>query len=139
VTKEIGSFGELKLTDDPAQLLVEILPDESSGAPVANPDGLLELTIRPGETITAMVKAARNGFEGRIDFGNEDSGRNLAHGIIVDNIGLNGLMIPEGQQEQRFFLTAADWIPASTRNLHLRTSAAGHHATRPILLHVARP
>lgn len=136
VTREVGSFGNLRFAEAPAKLLVEILPDGESGSPSINGQGVLELTVHPGETVTGLVRAERRDFADRIEFGKEDSGRNLAHGLIIDNIGLNGLMIPAGQSEQRFFITAADWVPESTRSFHLRTNAAGKHATRPIVLHV---
>ncbi len=139
VSHALPAAGEVKLADKPAKLGVEIFPDGESGRPVVREGAPLELTIHPGETITAMVRADRVDFPGQIDFGKEDSGRNLAHGLIIDNIGLNGLMIPEGADEQRFFITAADWVPESTRTFHLRTPADGGRATQPIILHVKRP
>ena len=63
----------------------------------------LELVIHPGETISAKIIADRGTFQGDIGFGNEDSGRNLPHGVIVGNIGLSGLLIPAGQTQQEFF------------------------------------
>lgn len=138
VRKELGALGELKLTDEKPKLSVEIVPDPDSGDPKVNEQGVLELIIRPGETIHAMIKAKRAGFGGRIDFGNTDSVRNLTHGLIVDNIGLNGLMIPAGQDEQHFFITAAPWVPNSSRLFHLKTGAAGGQTTRAVLLHVRR-
>jgi hypothetical protein len=32
---------------------------------------------------------------------------NLPHGVIVDNIGLNGVPIPKGENDHQVFLTAA--------------------------------
>ncbi|NNM30181.1 MAG: hypothetical protein HKO57_11720 [Akkermansiaceae bacterium] len=139
VTRDIGSFGKLEIAGEPAKLLVEILPDADSGAPRVSEEGVLELTIQPGETITALVRAERRDLKGNIAFGNEDAGRNLAHGLIIDNIGLSGLMIPAGKNERRFFITAAEWVSGSTRPFHLRTGAGGGHAARPIVLHVAKP
>ncbi|MCB1092253.1 MAG: hypothetical protein KDL87_12025, partial [Verrucomicrobiae bacterium] len=133
-----GTLAEIKLNPKGAKLMVEIQPDGDSGQPVTAPGKPLELTIHPGETITAMVKATRLDFKDRIEFGTDDSGRNLAHGLIIDNIGLNGLMIPEEATEQRFFITAAKWVPDSTRMFHLRTKNAGGQATQTILLHVKR-
>lgn len=99
-------------------------------------DKPLELTIRPGETISAQVLATRHDFGGRIEFGNEDSGRNLPHGLYMDNIGLNGLLIVEGQTEREFFITAAPWVPAGERLFHLRTKADGGQASRSVLIRV---
>ena len=138
VVRDLALGGPLTVAAAPPKLLVEILPDGDSGDPVVEQGKPMELTIHPGETITAMVRANRIGFEGQVDFGKEDSGRNLAHGLIIDNIGLSGLMIPEKAGEQRFFITAAGWVPDSTRTFFLRTPSDGGHATRPIILHVKK-
>ena len=94
---------------------MEILPGtdrsfvkETAGAP-------LEFSIRPGQTITAKVRAVRHDFAGRIELGGDDSGRNLPHGLYVDNIGLNGLLIVEGQTERDFFITASKIARPGTR------------------------
>lgn len=134
VTRDLGSFGEVKLAE-PAKILAEIKPDGKEGGRTA-PDGLLELEIEPGETISALVEVARLGHEERITFGKDDSGRNLPHGLYVDNIGLNGLMIPPGKNEQRFFITADDWVPGTERLFHLRTNEAGKQATKPVRIRV---
>ena len=94
-----------------------------------------QLVIRPGETIEARVRAVRHDHKDRINFGGDDSGRNFAHGVYVDNIGLNGLMIPEGKTEQRFFITAAKWVQPSERMVHLRIQQ-GAESTQPVLLRV---
>ena len=90
----------------------------------------------PGETITALVKTTRVDFKERIELGKEDSGRNLPHGLFVDNIGLNGLLVVEGQTERQFFITAAPWVPETTRQFHLRTTADGGQASRPAVIRV---
>ena len=60
----------------------------------------LEFAIEPGQTITLTVKVERNGFNGPVSFGNEGAGRNLPFGVIVDNLGLNGLLVLENQRER---------------------------------------
>ncbi|MGE0758193.1 MAG: WD40 repeat domain-containing protein, partial [Pirellulaceae bacterium] len=150
VRKEIGSMGEIQLIDKP-KVLVRLYPDRQTPAPdaasgVAPGEGdsapvlsrPLELTIAPGQTITARVKVERNGFAERIPFGNFDAGRNLPHGVFVDNIGLNGLMIVEGQDERVFFITAAKWVPEQSRMFHLQAQVDGNQASWPVLLHVRR-
>lgn len=122
-------------TGAPAKILVEVLPlDESE-----DNEGPLELTIAPGETLSARVRVQRNAFDARIPFGGEDAGRNLPHGLYVDNIGLNGLMIVEGQTEREFFITAAKWAPEVTRVFHLRTTEDGGQCSQPVILHVKQP
>ncbi len=136
--KEPHSFGELKLGEEP-KLFASVLPAEPEESPVSiATDRPLELVIAPGQTITAKVRVQRNDVEGPIGFGKADAGRNLPHGVYVDNIGLNGLLIVEGQSERTFFITAADWVPETTRLFHLRTEAAGNVTTRPVLLRVQK-
>ncbi|NOX98969.1 MAG: hypothetical protein GXP30_04420, partial [Verrucomicrobia bacterium] len=92
VKKEVVAPKSVKLAVAP-KLLIEIEPDGKSGSPKIEKGKPMELTIHPGETITGFVTADRKDFKERIDFGKDESGRNLAHGLIIDNIGLNGLMI----------------------------------------------
>ncbi|MCA9040997.1 MAG: hypothetical protein KDA65_11665 [Planctomycetaceae bacterium] len=137
VTHEVNSLGEIKLEEGQPQVTIEILPHQ--GELVKNPeDGIQELTIHPGETVSALIRIQRNGFDNRVEFGKEDSGRNLPYGVIVDNIGLNGLMIPEGQNEQIFFLTASKWLPEQTRLFHLKANPEDGLTTLPIRLKVVR-
>ncbi len=135
VTHALGTLGDIQL-GPPAKVTVEILPStdrtfvkESAGQP-------LEFSIRPGQTITARVRAVRHDFPGRIELGNEDSGRNLPYGVYVDNIGLNGLLIVEGQTERDFFITASKIARPGTRLFHLRARADDGQASRPVLLRV---
>jgi len=129
-------LGEIKLAAKP-KLLVKLLSSDTAAAE-PTVDKPLELTVAPGETITARVRVERNGFKGRVSFGNADSGRNLPHGVYVDNIGLNGLLIVEGQDERTFFITAAAVVPETTRMFHLRATAEGNQTSWPVILHVRR-
>ena len=54
----------------------------------------------------------------------------------MDNIGLNGLLIVEGQTERDFFITAAKIAPPGTRLFHLRATADGGQASKPVLIRV---
>jgi len=133
VAKSLGDLGKLEKGPEP-KMLISIEPDGDNGK--MGEDGVLEFTLHPGETITANVVVDRLGFEPRIDFGKEDSGRNLPHGVYVDNIGLNGLMIPVGKSEQRFFLTASEVAGETTRLFHLRSTSEGKEGARPVRLRV---
>lgn len=123
VTREVGTFGEIKL-GDPAPITIVIQAKNNV------------IEIRPGETVTAKVLANRGEFKDRITLGKEDSGRNFQHGLYVDNIGLSGLMLPEGVSERTFFITAAPWVQPSERFVHLRADQGGKQATRPVKLRV---
>ena len=120
VVKEINSLGQVKLADKP-NLLVRLEP--------------AELTVAPGTTITARLKVERNGFNDRVQFDVD----NLPHGVIVDNIGLNGVLIPEGQTEREIFLTCAKWVPDIDRPFFAVAGNAGGQASLPVVLHVRKP
>jgi len=136
-TKEIRhespGFSEIMLGSSP-KVTLDVLDkaDEKSA------DQPLELTIHPGETITARIRATRLDFKDRIELGKEDSGRNLPHGVYVDNLGLSGLLIPENAVEREFFLTAAKWVPEGDRMICFRGKADGGQTTPPVLLHVRK-
>ena len=94
----------------------------------------LEITIAPGQTIPALLKVHRNGYDDLITFTVD----NLPHGVIVDNIGLNGVLIPKDQSERQIFLSAAKWVPETDRLCFGVESQAGRQTSLPVLLHVRR-
>lgn len=138
VTRDLGTLGDIQLGPAP-KVSVEILPDADRSYVKDIQGQPLELSIQPGQTITAKVKATRHDFGGRIELGGDDSGRNLPHGLYVDNIGLNGLLIVEGQTERTFFITASRIAKPCTRLFHLRATADGGQASRPVLIRVLPP
>lgn len=136
VMREVGDLGTIQIAA-PAKVGLVVLPDGASGHPRLDEQGrVMEITLRPGETITAMVQAERRGFDARIELGKEFAGRNFPHGAYVDNIGLNGLLIVESQSERKFFITTAPWMPDSSRWVHLESNADGKQCTPPFLLHI---
>ena len=133
VIQELGSLGDLKLAEKP-KLTVAILDADGKGPTV--PGEPLTFKIRPGETIQARVKADRHDFADRIELGGDDSGRNLPFGCYVDNIGLNGLLIVEGQSEREFVITASPVAKPGRRLFHLRATADGGQCSAPVILEV---
>lgn len=99
-----------------------------------------DVSIAPGQTVTATLKVNRVNYKGEVPF---DVG-NLPHGVIVDNIGLNGILIPANKDEQTIFLTAADWVEETDRPFYFQTKnfrggTPGAEATGPVMLHVREP
>jgi len=137
VTHDIGKLGNIKPIDKP-KLLVQVTTNESGAARTGTISDPLEFNIAPGETISARVRVERNGFNSRVELGSHDAGRNLPHGVYVDNIGLNGLLIVEGQTEREFFITADDWVPETTKHFHIRTTAEKGIVSNPLILHVQK-
>ena len=85
------------------------------------------------------MRLERNGFDGEVKLGIEHAGRNLPHGVFVDNIGLNGLTLLAGEAEREFFITAAKWVPETTRLFHLRAEVEGNQTSWPVVLQVRNP
>jgi WD40 repeat protein len=136
VVKELGSLGDIQLADKP-KLTVEIL--DAAGRGRAAPDEPLVFSIRPGATLSARVRAVRHDFDGRIELGGDDSGRNLPHGCYIDNIGLNGLLIVEGQTEREFFITASPVAKPGRRPFHLRATADGGQCSLRAVIEILPP
>lgn len=138
VSEEVAGFTEFK-TGEKAKVLAKVVPHESGAKPVAEPEnGPLEFEMEPGETIMLKLVIDRQGFDGVLPFGKEDAGRNLPYGVYVDNVGLNGLLLLDGQSEREFFITASEVTAETTRVFHIRTTADGGQATPPVILHVRR-
>src|SRR5262249_15863712 len=105
--KKINDLGRIKLGDKP-RLWVYLEPTAtptSTNTPAHVSEKPLELPIAPGQSVPAWIKVRRNGHEELITFTVE----NLPFGVIVDNIGLNGVLIPKGENERQIFLTSAKW------------------------------
>ncbi|MFO0948369.1 MAG: c-type cytochrome domain-containing protein [Planctomycetota bacterium] len=117
IAKEVNSLGTIKLADKP-KVIVRLEPEE--------------VTIAPGGTVAVRMKVERNGFNDRISF----DVNNLPHGVIVDNIGLNGILIPENQTERTFFLNARNWVPETSRPFHAVARVEGNQCSPSITLHV---
>lgn len=139
VKRDLNNFGEIKLGDAP-KIRVAITPDTDASADevakVFGQENAIEIVIKPGTTVTAKVRVERNKFDGRVPF--EAIAHNLPHGVIVDNIGLSGLLIVEGQTERQFFITAAAWVPEQTRIFHLKANEDGGQTSWPVRLKVQR-
>lgn len=96
------------------------------------PEGDDEIVLRPGESVTAMLSIERNGFDGELKFDVD----NLPHGVIVDNIGLSGVLVRKGENERQIVLSCAKWVPATTRQIFAVAKGQGDQASRPIVLRV---
>jgi hypothetical protein len=137
VSKKIGDFGQIKVVDAPKFLLSLSPPGDAK----PSMDAAQVITISPGQTIPMMLRAIRNGDTNLVNLDVD----NLPHGIIVDNIGLNGVQIRAGEDEREIFLTAAKWVPESERFCHAVVNSAralggsaGLQTSYPVLLRVRK-
>lgn len=101
-------------------------------------DSIPEIVIKAGTTVRVQLAIDRGGVAGDLAFGNEESGRNLPHGVFVDNIGLNGLLIPAAESAREVFITAAPWVPEQVRFFHLRAEGHDNPTTAPVRIRVIR-
>ena len=124
VTRDAGTLGKITLKDAPP-LLVDLEPIGS-----ATP----KITVAPGGSVPAMLKIRRNGHSELVTFQVE----NLPHGIIVANIGLNGVLIPKDQNEREIFIAAEKWVPETDRLCYAVSNEAGRQTSRPILIQVRK-
>jgi hypothetical protein len=112
VSHEVTGLGHIKLTGPPQAVLRLLMPDGSRSG----------LHLKPGGRVRALLRADRaEGFNGEL----KCEVRNLPHGVIVDNIGLNGVMIRAGESERRIFISAAEWVEPMTRPIF--ASATGSY------------
>ena len=136
VTKDVNGFTQLKIGEKP-KLLVAIEPYSESNTNFnvrSITDKPMEITVTPGETVPAWLKVKREGHEDIVTFTVE----NLPHGVIVDNIGLNGVLIPKGEMERQIFLKCAKWVPEMDRLAYCQAKQAGNPTSFPVLIHVRR-
>ena len=129
IEHELKDKLEIELTGAP-ELKVKLVDAQDSSLELS------ELNIRPGQTITARVVIDRADVTGPVSFGGDDSGRNLPHGAIVDNIGLNGLLLPDGTHDREFFIKAANWLTPQRRQIHLRSQSKDNPTSKPIWLNI---
>ncbi|MBM4075350.1 MAG: WD40 repeat domain-containing protein, partial [Planctomycetes bacterium] len=108
VTRSAGTLGEIKL-EPPSKIRVRLVPDNVEST---SQDGAL--AMEPGTTITAKIIVDRNGYEGDVKFDVD----NLPHGVIVDNIGLSGVLVRANETERQIFLTARPWVEETSRRIH---------------------
>jgi sugar lactone lactonase YvrE len=137
VTHAVKGFEKLKL-GDPPKLFVSLEPasiPKPAAVTRATPTTPLEITIAPGQSVPAWLRVQRKGYDDLITFTVE----NLPHGVIVDNIGLNGVLIPKEQNEREIFLTAAKWVPETDRLCFAVENQAGRQTSLPVWLHVRHP
>jgi hypothetical protein len=72
------------------------------------------IEVAPGRDVKLTVSVERhNGFTGRVPV----SVMNLPHGVRVDDVGLNGVMITEQESSRVIHIVAEPWVQAQTQPL----------------------
>jgi hypothetical protein len=137
VTHEVNNFGTIKLGDAP-KFTLTLIPTNSNFVTIGT-QVIPEIVISPGESVGAMIKVQRNGETNIISLDMD----NLPHGVIVDNVGLNGVQVRAGEDEREIFLTSFKWVPETDRLCQIVVKSAratagsqGLQTSFPVLLKV---
>jgi hypothetical protein len=141
----VSAFPAVAVAAAPIKQILFTEPD-AAGKPVGDgktdPAQPREITIAPGERVAAWLRVDRRGNDALIGLDVEG----LPHGVIVDNIGLNGVQIRAGEFEREIALSCARDVPEQDRLIHVvagnaraSESVEGLQASFPILLKVRKP
>ena len=144
LTHDAGTFGKVTLGAKPKFIIV-LEPDVGGKPAMRDPAAEtkpLELTLAPGQTVKAWLRAVREDSKDLLSL----DVHGLPHGVIVDDIGLNGVQIRSGENERPIFFRAANWVKdqdklchgaiSSARNEH---DSAGLQTSFPILMKIRKP
>ncbi len=141
--REVAGFAALAVVPRP-KTVVWLEPDLETGGDAASADprkakavgsaagGDRTITLKPGGRVSALLKIQRFDHNERVTFDLE----NLPFGAIVDDIGLNGILIPEGQSERRIFLLCASWTPETERPAYARVREGPNPTSAPARIRV---
>lgn len=137
-------LGKMNLAPEP-KFIVHLEPDaagkpvKQTGAAAASPQ---EITLVPGQTVKAWIRVERKGgFNDLINF----DVHNLPHGVIIDDIGLNGVQVRAGETERPIELRCAKWVADQDRLCHVAMASAradqdsaGLTTSAPLLLKIRK-
>jgi hypothetical protein len=70
--------------------------------------------------VKAWIRAVRQRNDGLINL----DVHGLPHGVIVDDIGLNGVQIREKENERPIFFRGANWVADQDKLIHAALSSA---------------
>jgi len=122
ITHDAGTFGKVTLGAAP-KFIVVMEPDVGGKAvmrEIKDETQPLEITLVPGQTVKAWIRAVRQGNDGLINL----DVHGLPHGVIVDDIGLNGVQIREKENERPIFFRATNWVKDQDKLIHAALSSA---------------
>ncbi|WP_395750446.1 c-type cytochrome domain-containing protein [Prosthecobacter sp.] len=144
LTHDAGTFGKVTLGAAPKFIIV-MEPDIGGKAvmrEIKDETKPLEITLAPGQTVKAWIRAVRMGNDGILNL----DVHGLPHGVIVDDIGLNGVQIREKENERPIFFRAANWVQDQDKLIHAALSSArnehdsaGLQTSFPILMKIRKP
>jgi hypothetical protein len=140
VSKEVQGFGKPTLAAK-AKFVPHLEPSVASKPVARSGAEPAVITLVAGETVPAFIRVERQGEEGLLNF----DVHNLPFGVIVDNIGLNGVQVRAKETEREITLSAAKWVPEQERLIHAAVASTrseqasdGLATSYPVLLRVVK-
>jgi hypothetical protein len=135
VQHEVNNLGTLKLAARP-KVIVHLEREDAERLPHAENEfpPIPEIEIVPGEMTRCRLRVERHDFKDRIQF----DVPNLPHGVIVDDIGLNGVLLTELESERTLFLRAEPWVPEQARLFFATAQVDGNQSSLPMRIVVKR-
>ncbi len=133
LTFTMAQAGEVK-QHNLGRFRLSVTTDAVAELPLLFPE-IPEVTIVPGQETTCRLKVERHGFSGRIPVEVE----NLPHGVIVNDIGLNGVLINEQETERVIFLACEPWVAEQDRLFVAVVKVEGDQVSLPLRLKVRKP
>ena len=135
ITKAVNGIGRISLAATP-QVMVGLDPAQGpTTRPSADWSKPAEITVIPGKFTPARLWIQRNHFDGEVTFEVD----NLPHGVIVADIGLNGVLIPEHETQRQIFLHTAPWVHDQDRLCFARANLGNGITGMPVMIHVRQP
>lgn len=137
----VNGFGKVMLAAKPK--FITNLELASNDKPVPRSSSQPQvITLAPGQLAAAFIRVERNGNDGILNF----DIHSLPHGVIVDDIGLNGIQVREKETEREIRFACAKWVQPQERLIHATVSSARNEADSaalatsfPILLRIVKP
>jgi len=132
VAMAVPSLGRPKLAPQAPRIRVHLDPIGGSEPPAG--ESFPVVSLESGSTTRARLRIERRGFDGVVTF----SVDNLPHGVIVENLGLNGITFLPEESEREISLAAAPWVEPQDRLFYAMEEQAGRQTSMPVLLRVLR-
>ncbi len=98
--------------------------------------GIPVVEMVAGQTAEVKIVVDRNGYQGRINFGQENAAVNAPFGVYVANIGLNGVLLPPQETARIVAINAEPWLQPGEHLVFLQAAEAGKPASNPVLLRI---
>lgn len=129
LVKTFQPFHKVELLAPAPSIRVSLLADDHEPGSRAN-----ILTLSPGGRSSAIIEVDRISHTGDVRFEVD----NLPHGVIVDDIGLSGVLVRAGENRRQIFLSARPWVDETERWIFATAQGIGNPASVPIKLVIQR-